>query len=261
MRKPCGELVFFDDMVENVESAMALLKTVLVFAFTIFAVFFFIPIGVLAFFLSLLGHGKLMSWLAYECARIWAIGLIFISGCTMEVEGRENIPKQGGVCFVSNHVGVFDIIIALAYIGRPFGFVAKKELLFIPFFSLWIYFLGGLFIDRKNPRKALKTINLGTRRIQKGGGMLIFPEGTRSKGRGLLPFRPGALKLATSSLAPIVPIAISGSYEVFEKHYRVHAVPVRVVFCPPIIIADMSPDDRRHNLTEQLRLIIEEALI
>ena len=90
--------------------------------------------------------------------------------------------------------------------------------------------------------------------------MLIFPEGTRSKGRGLLPFRSGAVKLATNSLAPIVPIAITGSYEVFEKDYRVHAAPVRMVFCPPIDTASMNPEDRRHNLADQVRGIIEQAL-
>jgi 1-acyl-sn-glycerol-3-phosphate acyltransferase len=201
-----------------------------------------------------------MSWVVYRAAQYWAKTIIAITGCTLEVEGREHIPPKGGVCFVSNHVGVFDIILALAYIGRPFGFIAKKELLLIPLLNLWIYILGGLFIDRKNIRKAINTINLGIQKIQKGGGMLIFPEGTRSKGRGLLPFKSGAIKLATNSLAPIIPVAISGSYEVFEKHYRVHAAVVRMVFCPPVITADMSPDERRHKLTDQVRDAIEAAL-
>jgi 1-acyl-sn-glycerol-3-phosphate acyltransferase len=239
---------------------MILVKTILAFAFTVFSALAFVPFGLPAFIVSFFGLKKPMSWIVYKLAQIWAKGVVFITGCTMEVKGRENIPMRGGVCFVSNHVGIFDIILALAYIGRPFGFIAKKELLFLPFFNLWIFMLGGLFIDRNNIRKALNVINLGTQKLQKGGGMLIFPEGTRSKGRGLLPFRSGSLKLAVNSLAPVVPIAISGSYEVFEKNLRVYAASVQAVFCPPIIITDLSPEDRRHKLTEQVREIIEAAL-
>jgi 1-acyl-sn-glycerol-3-phosphate acyltransferase len=90
--------------------------------------------------------------------------------------------------------------------------------------------------------------------------MLIFPEGTRSKGRGLLPFKSGAIKLATHSSATIVPIAITGSYEVFEKHHRVKAASVRIVFCPSIITADMDREDRRTKLTDQVRSSIERFL-
>ena len=239
---------------------MVLIKTFFAWAYTMFSLFFFIPFGLSAFLLGFLGLRKPMTWVTYRLAQAWAKGIIFITGCSLVVTGRENIPKKGAVCFVSNHVGLFDIILALANIGRPFGFVAKKELLSLPFFNMWIYMLGGLFIDRKNIRKAIKTINLGISKIQKGSSMLIFPEGTRSKGHGLLPFRSGAVKLATNSLAPIVPIAIAGSYEVFEKDYRVHAAPVRMVFCPLIDTASMSPDDRRHKLADQVRSIIEAEL-
>jgi 1-acyl-sn-glycerol-3-phosphate acyltransferase len=240
---------------------MILLKTFTAFSFTIFSMIFFLVFGFPAFLLSFFGLKKPMSWVIYKLAQTWAKGVVFITGCSLKVEGRENIPGKGGVCFVSNHVGIFDIILALANIGRPFGFIAKKELLFLPFFNFWIFILGGLFIDRKNIRKAVKTISLGIGKIQSGGCMLIFPEGTRSKGRGLLPFRSGAVKLATNSLAPIVPIAISGSYEVFEKDYRVHAAPVRLVFLPHIETASMSPEDRRHKLAEQVKGIIEEELV
>ena len=239
---------------------MVMVRTIAAFGFTLFSLLAFFPFGLAAFILSFLGLKKPMAWVNYRIAQFWSRGIIKISGCTLTVEGREHIPRQGAVCFVGNHVGIFDIVLALGYIGRPFGFIAKKELIFIPFLDAWIYMLGGLFIDRKNIRKALRTINLGIGKIRNGGGMLVFPEGTRSKGRGLLPFRSGAIKLATQSLAPIVPMAITGSYDVFEKTYRVHSVPVRIVFCPPIITATMNPDDRRHKLADQVRDIIEAVL-
>ena len=236
------------------------MKTIFVIIVTMVALFIVIPFGLPAYLLGLLCLKKQMAWITYKSGQLWARIVIFIIGCPMTVEGRENIPKDGAVCFVSNHVGIFDIVLSLAYIGQPFGFIAKKELLYLPFFNMWIHILGGLFIDRKNIRKAIKTINLGIKKLQDGNSMLIFPEGTRSKGRGLLHFRSGAVKLATNSLAPIVPIAIEGSYEVFEKDYRVHKAPVRMIFCPIINTAEMSAEERRHNLADNVRSIIEEAL-
>ncbi|MDR2313978.1 MAG: 1-acyl-sn-glycerol-3-phosphate acyltransferase [Spirochaetaceae bacterium] len=193
------------------------------------------------------------GFVMYKLAQVWARIVIALTGCSMTVKGRENIPRKGGVCFVANHVGVFDIILAMTYAGRPFGFIAKKELLFIPGINFWILFLGGLFIDRRRPKKALKTINRGAEHIRAGGGMLIFPEGTRSRGRGLGAFHPGALKLATQSEAVIVPLAIAGSYEVFEKHHLVNTVPVFVSFLPPIRPEEFPPKNRKQFLANSIR--------
>ena len=239
---------------------MALIKTILAFGLTALVVIIFTPLGIFAFIMSLLGLKKVMALCIYRIAQAWGRIIIAITGCTVDVRGTEHVPAKGGICFVSNHVGLFDIVLALAYAGRPFGFIAKKELLYVPFVNMWIGILGGLFIDRKNIRKALGTINKGIKKLQNGSNMLIFPEGTRNKGEGLLPFRAGSIKLATNSLVPIVPIAITGSYDVFERHKRVHAFPLSIVFCPPIITAQMGSDERRHQLADRTRSIIEEAL-
>ena len=239
---------------------MALVKTLVLLAITVFLIIFLIPIGLPLFFLSFLGFRHFMSLMLYRYAQLWARLVIVISGCSMTVTGRENIPKKGGVCFVSNHVGIFDIILALAYSGRAFGFIAKKELLYLPGINLWIFLLGGLFIDRRQPKKALKTINLGIKRIKTGGAMLIFPEGTRSKGKGLGPFLPGALKLATQSEALIVPMAINGSYEVYEKKLLVNAVPVSITYLPAVNPKDLPPEDRKALLAKKLHADIAAAL-
>jgi 1-acyl-sn-glycerol-3-phosphate acyltransferase len=126
-----------------------------------------------------------MSLFIYRIAQVWSLLLIKMIGCDLTVSGRENIPRSGGVCFVSNHVGIFDIALLLAYCGRPIGFVAKKELMLIPLFNVWITLIGGLYIDRGNLRKAHRTIEKGVARIKAGGGMIIFPEGHRSRDRGL----------------------------------------------------------------------------
>ena len=237
-----------------------MIKTVVCFIPVVLAMLVLTPIGCVVVVLSLFGLRRPMSVLMYRIAQGWALMLITLIGCKMRVSGRENIPRSGGVCFVSNHGSIFDIVLLLAYAGRPIGFVAKKELLLIPFLNMWISVLGGLFIDRKNVRSAIRTINKGIARIRSGGAMIVFPEGHRSRGQGLLPFHPGSLKLATQAEAVIVPVALAGTYDVFEKNYRVNAVPVTVAFGRPINTADLPTADRKLILSDQIYAVIKETL-
>jgi 1-acyl-sn-glycerol-3-phosphate acyltransferase len=243
---------------------MALIKTVVIFFLVGLSTIVLLPFGILALILNLAGLRRFTAWGIYKIAQGWGWFFIKLVGCQLTVTGREFIPPKGGLCFVCNHGSIFDIVLILALVGRPAGFIAKKELAWIPLLNLWILLIGGLFIDRQTDRKsinrAINTINPGVRRLRSGGAMIIFPEGTRSKGRGLLPFRPGSLKLATQAKAPIVPMTITGSYDIFEREGVVRAAPVRVVFEKPIITADLSPEDRRNKLAVQIREIMETAL-
>ena len=237
-----------------------MIRTILAFLYVAIAMVCLIPIGFIPMLLYLLGLRKSMSHIIYRLAQSWALSIIKITGAKITVSGTENIQRKGGVCFVSNHCGYFDIVLFLAYSGRPFGFVAKKELAMIPFLNFWIYILGGLFLDRGNVRKAIRTMSKGAKRIKKGSAMVIFPEGSRSRGRGLLPFHLGSLKLATMAEAPIVPVAIEGSYDVFEKTYRVVSAPVKITFLPPIDTANLPREERKRILADRIYEVIKEEL-
>ncbi|MDR3161011.1 MAG: 1-acyl-sn-glycerol-3-phosphate acyltransferase [Spirochaetaceae bacterium] len=243
---------------------MELLKTIALFTLVGISVILLTPLAVLAIILYFAGFRRAMSFCTYKIAQGWAWTFIRLVGCRLTVEGREHIIKEGGLCFVSNHGSIFDILLILALAGRPVGFIAKQELAWIPLLNMWILLLGGLFIDRRHTRRSIKraieTIEAGIRRINAGGAMIIFPEGTRSRGRGLLPFKPGALKLATQAGAPINPLSITGSDEVFEKTGRIRAAPVRVVFGEPFYTADLSAEDRRKRLPDQVRERIAQGL-
>ena len=235
--------------------------TVIGFGCVAIAAIVLFPFAFPAWILSLFGLRRQMSVFIYRIAQGWARVMIKIIKSKVTLSGQERIPGNSGVCFVGNHDGYFDIVLLLAYCGRPFGFIAKKELVFLPMLNIWIYMLGGLFIDRKNIRKAVKTINKGVERIKAGGGMIIFPEGHRSKGRGLLPFHPGSLKLATSAGAPIIPVAIEGTYEVFEKHKRaISGVPIKISFLEPIDTASLPLEDRKQLLCGRIFSVIKDEL-
>ncbi|MDR2447948.1 MAG: 1-acyl-sn-glycerol-3-phosphate acyltransferase [Treponema sp.] len=238
----------------------SLLRTIGVFTVVGATVIILTPVGAMLFLFSVIGFKKSMSFVMHKIAQGWAKLLIALTCCSLTVKGREHIPRQGGVCFVSNHGSIFDILLILAYAGRPFGFIAKKELVWLPCINMWIFLLGGLFLDRKNIRKALDVINKGVRNIKKGGAMIIFPEGHRSRGQGLLPFKAGSFKLAAQSNAVIIPTAIAGSYDIFEKTGRIQTVSVELVFAPPIAVADIPREDRKRHLADRVYAVIAGAL-
>jgi 1-acyl-sn-glycerol-3-phosphate acyltransferase len=237
-----------------------MVKTILLLIYVAASLIFLVPFGLITMIFYAIGFKKPMKQVFYRIAQGWGSAIIKLTGCKVTVTGRENIPKNGGVCFVSNHSGYFDIVLMLAYSGRMVGFVAKKELLLVPFLNIWIYMLGGLFIDRSTLRKASSTINKGVERIKNGGGLIIFPEGHRSLGRGLLPFHPGSLKLATMAEAPIVPTVIEGSYELWEKTKRFVKTPLKVTFCEPIDTASLPVTDRKLVLSDRIYSVIKEKL-
>jgi 1-acyl-sn-glycerol-3-phosphate acyltransferase len=218
------------------------------------------PFGIVAAILRLFGFRKLVLRIMYIICWTWSRLIVVVIGCKVTVTGRENVPRTGGVCFVSNHGSYFDIPLLMGYCGRVIGFIAKKELVFVPVLNLWIAMLGGLFIERKNPRSGLKTINKGIEKIKAGGAMIIFPEGHRSHGQGLLPFHPGSLKLASQSEAVIVPVALKGSSNLFETQKRVKAAPVHITFCKPINTADIPATDRKIILSDKIYAVIKETL-
>ena len=237
-----------------------MVKTVLLFVYVAVSMIFLVPFGLIALIFYAIGFRKAMKQVFYRIAQGWGLAIIKVTGCKVTVTGRENIPKKGGVCFVSNHSGYFDIVLMLAYTGRMVGFVAKKEFLLVPFLNIWIFMLGGFFIDRSSIRKASQTINKGVEKIKSGHGLIIFPEGHRSLGRGLLPFHPGSLKLATMAEAPIVPTVIEGSYELLEKNKRFTKTTLKVTFCEPIDTASLPTADRKLILSDKIYAVIKEKL-
>jgi 1-acyl-sn-glycerol-3-phosphate acyltransferase len=165
----------------------------------------------------------------------WSRSLVRLSGSKITVSGEENIPKDTAVLFVSNHQGNFDIPILLGYIQKPKAFISKIEVKKMPFIGTWMEQLNCLFMDRKNVRQSVKAINEGARLLQNGTSLVIFPEGTRSKGDGMAEFKTGSFKLATKSGVPITPVTINGSYKIMElQGFWIKPAEVHIVVHPPI---------------------------
>jgi 1-acyl-sn-glycerol-3-phosphate acyltransferase len=128
-------------------------------------------------------------------------------GLTFEVEGMENIDPNQPVVFLSNHQSAWETL-ALRYILPPHSVVIKKELLYFPIWGWSLLTLKSIVIDRKNQRASLRALlEQGTRYLNEGLSVLIFPEGTRTAPKELKSFSIGGAMLAQKSGYPVIPVA------------------------------------------------------
>ena len=170
----------------------------------------------------------------------WGHKILSHWGVRIERTGEMDLPK-GGVLFVSNHEGFGDIPAFMdAVPEKQFGFVAKGELLKLPIFAKWIVRIRSLMLEREDPREAIRIFDEGADMLKRGFSMVIFPEGTRAQGKGMKPFAKGSLRMAFRAGAPIVPVAIHGSWDCFESAGYPRPGVVRFHAFPPIETANLE---------------------
>lgn len=153
----------------------------------------------------------------HEVPKRWARDLVNLTGSTVTVKGAENLP-EGPVLFVSNHQGNFDIPVLMSSIEKPFGFISKVEVKKIPLVPKWMEAMNCIFIDRSNRRQAVQSIKDGVQTLKEGHSLVVFPEGTRSKGGAVAEFKAGGLRMALDAKVPIVPVTINGTYKIMEQN-------------------------------------------
>lgn len=179
----------------------------------------------------------------------------------LKVIGKENLPKEGPVLYVATHKSVFDIVILLTIIEDPTIFIGKKEVQKMPFVDKWFDALGCIYIDREDMRSALLSIIKGVEELKNGQSIVLFPEGTRNMSNEINHFKEGGFKLATKSQVPIVPIALSNTYKVFEEKKRIQHTEVTVNIGEAIQTAQLSKDELRNlpsYVEEKVRGLMKE---
>jgi len=191
-------------------------------------------------------------------AGAWGRHMLYVAGARVEVTGLENLPGHDRICFVSNHQSYLDILLITGYIPKTIGYITKKELGRLPVFNLWMKASGCIFIDRRDVRQSLGALERGVENIRRGWPMLIFPEGTRSRGPGMGAFLPGSLKMAQRAGATIVPLTVNGTYRMFEENRRIQSGCISLRIHPPLEAAEFQ-DRKRSELADMLSKIIAPA--
>ncbi|MFC1571349.1 lysophospholipid acyltransferase family protein [Candidatus Margulisiibacteriota bacterium] len=179
-------------------------------------------------------------------AHLWARLLVLASGVKTKISGLKNIPRDKALIFASNHQGAADVLLALAFLPIGFRFAIKKELFRVPFFGWYLKRAGYFSIDRKLVLSAYKTVEQIIDIIKAGESVLIFPEGTRTRTGELGKFKRGSLLAALKSGAPIMPIAISGSFNIMPKgSWIINPCPVKFSVGQPIEIKSEEDYDKK----------------
>jgi lysophosphatidate acyltransferase len=148
----------------------------------------------------------------------------YLVGIRWEVRGLDILGQRRGCVAVANHQSSFDIL-GMFWFWRwshLIAAVAKKEILYAGPFGLAAWLAGVVFIDRVNSDKARGQLQHAAQLLRKENVKLwLFPEGTRNKRRGIMPFKKGAFHVAIACQAPIMPIVYSPYYFV-NPHNKFH---------------------------------------
>lgn len=151
------------------------------------------------------------------------------------VEGREQLPKSGPYLLMMNHQSMVDITIAMLICPSAVRFISKRAIAFFPVigWAMWLY--GMVWLDRGDPRAALRAINKAAALLARGRIICTFPEGTRSRDGVIAPFKKGVFVLAAKAGVPIVPVALDGTGTLAPaKGFSPRPVNIRVRIGAPI---------------------------
>ncbi len=182
-----------------------------------------------------------------------------VLGFDVEVRIPESVKNIGSVVYVANHQNSYDIFTMANAVQPSTVSVGKKSLQWIPLFGQMYWLTGNILIDRKNISKSMGFINLTAKKInEKNLSIWMFPEGTRSRGRGLLPFKLGAFRTAALANVPIVPICASNQ-EGTIKLGRWNNDKIIIEFLDPIYISENNPDSVR-RVADQAHVLMKAKI-
>ena len=187
----------------------------------------------------------------------------FIAGTKITVSGLENVPDDRPVLYIGNHNSYFDIIYTYPLCKLTTSYVAKDGLLKVPLFSVWGKLMMCLFFNRSNMKQSMKMILEASSYLKEDISVFIFPEGTRNKTGKLVPlneFHNGSFKPAQKSGAPIIPVAITGTADVWEGHMPwVKKAEVTIEYGKPVYYSELSTEERKY-IGDHIKGIIEGML-
>ena len=165
----------------------------------------------------------------------------------LETRGENNLLIGQPCVYIANHQNNFDLFTHTAMITSGTVSIGKKSLKWIPIFGQVYLLSGNILIDRINKNKAMKSLNNALDKIKHHRlSIWLFPEGTRSKGKGLLPFKMGAFHLALDANVPIVPVVASSQLHIDLFGKRKTKVIVEAL--PPIFPESLNKENLRHSV-------------
>lgn len=195
-------------------------------------------------------------WLAES---LYRVGLFLLT--STRYKGRENVPADGPLVVVSNHLSMSDIPLLAMAIPRKLTFLGKIELWQNPFIGPLATWYGAIPLDKNG--NDIAAVRRSLQALKSGGALVVFPEGTRSLEAQLLPGYPGASLIALHSGASVLPVAVTGT-EANVNHGRRRFRPrLTVTIGRPYVLSKESGVQMKDQLapaTEKMMRSIAELL-
>jgi len=189
----------------------------------------------------------------------WAQKMFKKAHGSIQVMGAEQLPPDKAVVFISNHQSNFDILVILGYIDKPAAFISKIEVLKLPIIRSWMRLMQCVFMNRKDLRQSAHAMQEGVEVLKRGYSMVIFPEGTRSKGKPIGDFKAGSFKLPLRAGVQIVPVTIQGTWHMLEEKGRIQPAQITLIIHEPIPTNTLSQEEIS-ALPEKVKHIIAAGL-
>jgi len=215
----------------------------------------------LALLTTLLGFFDRYGKRVYRINQFWTWIILRLGGIALKIKGEENIDPKQPYIFMVNHQSNIDIPVLVQALARfQLRWIAKKELLRVPFFGWAMWATKHITVDRSDPVDALKSLERAKEKIAAGISVVIFPEGTRSRDGRLLRFKKGGFLLALQARTQIVPVTINGSGRVLPSGgWKSRPGVIEVVIGKPIAVEGHRAGKLR-ALSDQVRQAIAANL-
>jgi 1-acyl-sn-glycerol-3-phosphate acyltransferase len=213
--------------------------------------------GSIALLLSLFDRSGRMQ---HRVARLWADTCLLCSWSSLRIEGAENLRQYPVAVYASNHTSYMDTPVIFVALPFQFRILARKQLWQLPFIGWFLNRSGQMPINTENPSATRSSLGEAVKVLRGGMPLFVFPEGRRTLSGDLNPFLSGAAYLAIRAQVPLVPIALTGVYDLLPMHTH-HFYPSRLTLRAgkPIETHGLSIRQTA-ELNDRLRAAIEELL-
>ncbi len=218
--------------------------------------------------LSTLVHGVIIIFLGFVLGRgagnivavSWSKLACLVGPVGVKIRGRDNYDTQQSYVVVANHLSMVDIPVLHGWLGLKIKWIMKKELKKVPVFGRACEALGCIFIDRSDTDAAIGAMKDAKKRLGPKASVLFFPEGTRSRGGSMLPFKKGAFRFAIYAGLPILPVTVRNSHRILPSDsLDLFPGTAEVIVHPSVDLGRHALDDLDGTISE-IRGIIKASL-